>query len=127
MVLNNQRSYWYCRMSKFKLCFSDFFVFRFLLFEKMISQDLDLFVAILLKFRRSGFRQNDRTWNGEGCQNGQAIIEAIGDVFCQAWYVRGKQVAKNFLVVVGERAKFKFDLDAWKRLVPPSTAQGSSE
>jgi len=36
-----------------------------------------------------------------------------------------KEVTKAQLEA--EWAKFKFDLDAWKSLVPPSTAQGSSE
>ena len=36
-----------------------------------------------------------------------------------------KEVSKALLKA--ERAKFKFDLDAWKSLVPPSTARGSSE
>ena len=39
--------------------------------------------------------------------------------------MEAKEVSKALLKA--EWAKFKFDLDAWKSLVPPSTARGSSK
>ena len=56
---------------------------------------------------------------------GNKEIKILADHFFQEKETEDKEVAKAQLEA--EWAKFKFDLDAWKSLVPPSTAQGSSE
>lgn len=68
----------------------------------MISQDLDLFVAILLEFRRSGFRQSDKDLEWRDDKIDKQSLKRLVMFFGRPDYVRGKQVARNFLVVVGD-------------------------
>ena len=56
---------------------------------------------------------------------GNKEIKILADHFFQEKETEDKEVTKAQLEA--EWAKFKFDLDAWKSLVPPSTARGSSE
>ncbi|XP_068720533.1 zinc finger protein 862-like [Montipora capricornis] len=56
---------------------------------------------------------------------GNKEIKILADHFFQEKETEDKEVTKAQLEA--EWAKFRFDLDAWKSLVPPSKARGSSE
>ena len=56
---------------------------------------------------------------------GNKEIKILADHFFQEKETKEKEVTKAQLEA--EWAKFKFDLDAWKSLVPPPAARGSSE
>ena len=56
---------------------------------------------------------------------GNKEIKILGDHAFQERETEDKEVTKAQLEA--EWAKFKFDQNPWKSLVPPSTVQGSSE